>query len=195
MAEQLITPGTKLQVAFDVPMGQKTDFNMLATYKENLDDAYFLMSAPMLAGYPESVEKKGIRTYWKMRKVAEQRTFVKRRDERFKVAMRLTYQRDNAPTTEPEDAMTIDVSAGGLAVYLNDYPDVGEALSVQMPTIRLQGERHELPEQLGIVCWVRRAPKGSLYRNVCGLQFRYADDMERELVKEYVGYIRTKYKI
>jgi len=52
-----------------------------------------------------------------------------------------------------------------------------------------------LPEQLGIVCWVRRAPKGSLYRNVCGLQFRYADDMERELVKEYVGYIRAKYKI
>lgn len=195
MAEQQITPGTKLQVAFDVPMGQKTDFNMLATYKENLDDAYFLMSAPMLAGYPESVEKKGIRTYWKMRKVAEQRTFVKRRDERFKVVMRLTYQRDNAPTPEPEDAMTIDVSAGGLAIYLNDFPDVGEALAVQMPSIRLQGERHELPEQLGIVCWVRRAPKGSLYRNVCGLQFRYADDMERELVKEYVGYIRTKYKI
>ena len=48
---------------------------------------------------------------------------------------------------------------------------------------------------LGIVCWVRRAPKGSLYRNVCGLQFRYADDMERELVKEYVGYIRAKYKL
>lgn len=167
MAEQQITPGTKLQVAFDVPMGQKTDFNMLATYKENLDEAYFLMSAPMLAGkplimdenqklllqykvgeetfvlagYPEAVEKKGIRTYWKMRKVAEQRTFVKRRDERFKVAMRLNYQRDNAPTHEPEDAMTIDVSAGGLAIYLNDYPDVGEALAVQMPTIRLQGER------------------------------------------------------
>ena len=159
MAEQQITPGTKLQVAFDVPMGQKTDFNMLATYKENLDEAYFLMSSPLLAGkplimdenqklllqykvgeetfvlagYPEAVEKKGIRTYWKMRKVAEQRSFVKRRDERFKVAMRLTYQRDNAAASEPEDAMTIDVSAGGLAIYLNDYPDVGEALAVQMP--------------------------------------------------------------
>ena len=130
-----------------------------------------------------------------MRKVAEQRTFIKRRDERFKVAMRLTYQRDNAAAPEPEDAMTIDVSAGGLAIYLNDYPDVGEALAVQMPVIRLRGERHELPEQLGIVCWVRCAPKGSLYRNVCGLQFRYADDMERELVKEYVGYIRAKYKL
>ena len=52
MAEQQITPGTKLQVAFDVPMGQKTDFNMLSTFKENLDEAYFLMSAPMLAGKP-----------------------------------------------------------------------------------------------------------------------------------------------
>lgn len=171
MAEQQITPGTKLQVAFDVPMGQKTDFNMLATYKDDLDEAYFLMSAPMLAGkpllmdenqklllqykvgeetfvlagYPEAVEKKGIRTYWKMRKVAEQRTFVKRRDERFKVAMRLTYQRDNAPTSEPEDAMTIDVSAGGLAIYLNDYPDVGEALAVQMPTIRLQESATSCP--------------------------------------------------
>ena len=221
MAELQIKPGTKLQMAFDVPMGQKTDFNMMATFKEAIDDAYFLVSVPMLAGkplllhenqkflmqysvgdntfmiagYPEAVEKVGIRTFWKMRQVAEQRTFFKRRDERFKVSMRLEYQRDNVDNPETEDAMTIDVSAGGVAIYLNDYPDVGEALQVQMPTIRLQGERHELPVQLGIVCWVRQAPKGSLYRNVCGLQFRYADDIERETVKEYMQYVRAKYKM
>lgn len=221
MAELQIKPGTKLQMAFDVPMGQKTDFNMMATFKEAIDDAYFLVSVPMLAGkpllldenqkflmqysvgdntfmiagYPEAVEKVGIRTFWKMRQVAEQRTFFKRRDERFKVSMRLEYQRDNVDNPETEDAMTIDVSAGGVAIYLNDYPDVGEALQVQMPTICLQGERHELPVQLGIVCWVRQAPKGSLYRNVCGLQFRYADDVERETVKEYMEYVRAKYKM
>lgn len=221
MAELQIKPGTKLQMAFDVPMGQKTDFNMMATFKEAIDDAYFLVSVPMLAGkpllldenqkflmqysvgdntfmiagYPEAVEKVGIRTFWKMRQVAEQRTFFKRRDERFKVSMRLEYQRDKVDNPETEDAMTIDVSAGGVAIYLNDYPDVGEALQVQMPTIRLRGERHELPVQLGIVCWVRQAPKGSLYRNVCGLQFRYADDIERETVKEYMEYVRAKYKM
>lgn len=221
MAELQIKPGTKLQMAFDVPMGQKTDFNMMATFKEAINDAYFLVSVPMLAGkpllldenqkflmqysvgdntfmiagYPEAVEKVGIRTFWKMRQVAEQRTFFKRRDERFKVSMRLECQRDNVDNPETEDAMTIDVSAGGVAIYLNDYPDVGEALQVQMPTIRLQGERHELPVQLGIVCWVRQAPKGSLYRNVCGLQFRYADDIERETVKEYMEYVRAKYKM
>ena len=221
MAELSIKPGTKLQLAFDVPMGQKVDFNMMSTYKGAVDEAYFLISVPMLEGkplildenqkfhlqyhvgdsafmlaaYPESVQKEGIRTLWKMRQVAEQRMLFKRRDERFKVSLRVDYQRDASPTDEVEDGMTVDVSAGGLAMYLNEFPDVGEALQVQLPPLRVRGEKHELPEQLGIVCWVRQAPKGSLYRNVCGLQFRYADDLERETVKEYMEYVRVKYKI
>ena len=195
MAELQVKPGTKLQIAFDAPVGQQVNFNMMATFREAIDDAYFLISVPalagkplivdenqkflmqyqvgdqrfMIAGYPEAVVKQGIRTFWKMRQVAEQRVFFKRKDERFKVAMRVEYQRD--------------------------FPDVGEALQVRMPAIRLQGERHEIAEQLGIVCWLRPAPKGSLYRNVCGLQFRYANDLEREAFKEYISYVRTKYKL
>ena len=221
MAELQIKPGTKLKVAFDTAVGQKTEFNMMATFKGVIDEAYFLISAPMLAGkplildenqkfllqytlgentfmlagYPESVEKAGIRTYWKMRQVAEHRTFFKRRDERFKVSMRLRYLRDEASEDEWKEAMTIDVSAGGLAMYLNDYPDVGEALQVQMPVVRVDGERCELPVQLGIVCWMRQAPKGSLYCNVCGVQFRYSDELEREAMKEYMEHVRAKYKI
>ena len=221
MAELQVKPGTKLQIAFDAPVGQQVNFNMMATFREAIDDAYFLISVPalagkplildenqkflmqyqvgdqrfMIAGYPEAVVKQGIRTFWKMRQVAEQRVFFKRKDERFKVAMRVEYQRDQAETDAYADAMTIDVSAGGVAIYLNDFPDVGEALHVRMPAIRLQGERHEIAEQLGIVCWLRPAPKGSLYRNVCGLQFRYANDLEREAFKEYISYVRTKYKL
>ena len=175
----------------------------MATFKETIDDAYFLVSVPMLAGkpllldenqkflmqysvgdntfmiagYPEAVEKVGIRTFWKMRQVAEQRTFFKRRDERFKVSMHLEYQRDNVDNPETEDAMTIDVSAGGVAIYLNDYPDVGEALQVQMPTIRLQGERHELPVQLGIVCWVRRRHRARNGERVHGIRPREVQDV------------------
>lgn len=130
MAELQIKPGTKLKVAFDTAVGQKTEFNMMATFKGVIDEAYFLISAPMLAGkplildenqkfllqytlgentfmlagYPESVEKAGIRTYWKMRQVAEHRTFFKRRDERFKVSMRLRYLRDEASEDEWKEA-------------------------------------------------------------------------------------------
>ena len=129
MAELQIKPGTKLKAAFDTAVGQQTDFNMMATFKGAIDEAYFLISAPtlagkplildenqkllfqyteggntfMLAGYPESVEKVGIRTLWKMRQVAEHRTFFKRRDERFKVSMRLRYLRDEAPDDRLEE--------------------------------------------------------------------------------------------
>ena len=109
--------------------------------------------------------------------------------------MRLRYLRDEAPEDDWKEAMTIDVSAGGLAMYLNDYPDVGEALQVQLPVVRVDGDRCELPVQLGIVCWMRQAPKGSLYRNVCGVQFRYSDELEREAMKEYMEHVRAKYKI
>ena len=105
------------------------------------------------------------------------------------------YLRDEAPEDQQEEAMTIDVSAGGLAMYLNDYPDVGEALQVKLPAVRVDGQRYELPVQLGIVCWLRQAPKGSLFRNACGIQFRYADELEREAMKEYMEHVRAKYKI
>lgn len=221
MAELHIKPGSKMRVAFDAPVGSKTEFNMLATFKRAIDEACFFVSAPMLDGhaltldenqkfllqygegentfviaaYPECVEKVGIRTFWKMRKVAEQRVFTKRRDERFKVAMHVSYQRDTVFGNHKADATTIDVSAGGLALYVDDYLEVGEALRVSMLPIQLGSEMHELPAELGIVCWLRPAPKGSLYRNVCGLQFRYADELEREQMKEFVGFVREKYKI
>ena len=222
MAELQIQPGTKLQVAFDAPMGTQPDFNMLATFKKAIDEAFFLMSAPMLNGkplpldisqkfhlrytvgtdmlmiaaYPEAVEKAGIRTFWKMRKVAEERVFLQRRDERFKISMHLTYMRDLANgSTETEEAMTADVSAGGMALFLNDYPDVGEALQVNLPPIALDGQTHEIASQLGIVCWVRQAPKGSVYRNVCGLQLRFGDDLEREALGTYINHLRAKFKL
>ncbi len=222
MAELQIKPGTKLQVAFDAPVGEQTDFNMMATFKKAIDDAYFLMTVPapdgkpleldisqkfhlrytvgadpfVIAAYPEGVEKAGIRTFWKMRKVAEERVFLKRRDERFKISMRLTYTRDLASgATETEEAMTADVSAGGMALYLNDYPDVGEALQVTLPPVTLDGQTYEAASQLGIVCWVRQAPKGSLYRNICGIQLRFADDLEREAFSQFIEHMRTKYKL
>ncbi len=222
MADLQIQPGTKLQMAFDAPVGEHTNFNMMVTFKKAIDDAFFYVSAPVLEGkplqvdiaqkfhlrytvgaeefiiaaFPEAEEKAGIRTLWKMRKVAEERMFLQRQDERFKIAMHLTYTRDLASgKTDTEEAMTADVSAGGMALLMNDYPDVGEALQVSLPPVTVEGVTHQLPDQLGIACWVRQAPKGSVYRHVCGVQFRFADDLEREAMCEYLHYLRTKYKL
>ena len=91
--------------------------------------------------------------------------------------------------------MTIDVSAGGLAIYLNDYPRRGRGPGRANAHDSSAGRAARAARAAGHRVLGAPRAKGSLYRNVCGLQFRYADDMERELVKEYVGYIRTKYKI
>ena len=40
--------GTKMQLAFDVPVGQEPQFNMLCTFNKALDESAFLVSAPMV---------------------------------------------------------------------------------------------------------------------------------------------------
>lgn len=112
--------GTKMQLAFDVPVGQEPQFNMLCTFNKALDESAFLVSAPMvdgkrlvpdesqkllfkytegeesniLAGYVDDVVKEGIRHYLKVRRVAEQRQFIKRMDVRMKVELPITYMQD-----------------------------------------------------------------------------------------------------
>ena len=94
-----IRSGTKLTMAFDVPMGQEPDFSFVCTFAKALDESAFLISIPMqdgkplpldenrkllirygkgenamiLAGYADDIVKEGLRRYWKIRRVTEQR--------------------------------------------------------------------------------------------------------------------------
>ena len=45
-----VNPGTKLRVAFDVPIGQEPKFNMICTFNKSLDESAFLVSIPMVDG-------------------------------------------------------------------------------------------------------------------------------------------------
>ena len=52
--------GTKMQLAFDVPVGQEPQFNMLCTFNKALDESAFLVSAPMVDGkrlVPDETQK------------------------------------------------------------------------------------------------------------------------------------------
>lgn len=212
-------------MAFDVPVGEEPDFNLVCTFSKELDESAFLISIPMkdgkslsldenqkllirygrgeevmiLAGYADDVIKEGLRRYWKIRRVTEQRQFFKRKDERLKVALGIKYVQDTWPVNydgiiEPEEGMSLDISAGGLALYLNRHFEVGEICEVTLPNIgtAAEGQGKEL---VSVVCWNREAPKGSIYRNICGLQFRYGDETEREQVQTYLAYLKKKYKL
>ena len=223
--ELKIRSGTKLKMALDVPVGKEPDFNLVCTFFKSLDESAFLISIPLkagkalpldetqkllirygegadamiLAGYADDVVKEGLRRYWKIRRVTEQRQFFKRADERLKVAIGIEYMQDTwSPNfegvIEKEEGMSLDISAGGLALYMNRIFNIGEFCEVTLPNIGTAKEGRGC-ELVAAVCWMREAPKGSIYRNICGLQFRYGDEAEREYVKNYVAYLKKKYKL
>lgn len=228
MAGELkIKSGTKLRLAMDVAIGEEPRFNMVCTFAKSLDESAFLISIPMrdgkpmpldetqkllirygaagsddmiVAGYADDIVKEGIRRYWKIRRVSEQRQFFKRADERLKVALPIlyrqeTWQPNDDGVIEREDGMSLDISAGGLALYMNSRFEVGEVCELTLPNVGTAKDGHKIEDIVSAVCWVREAPKGSVYRFICGFQFRFSDGMDRSRVQAYVAHVKKKYKL
>ena len=154
----------------------------------------------IVAGYADDVVKEGIRRCWKIRRVSEQRQFFRRTDERLKVTIPIRYTQATWRPNEdgiipPEEGMTLDIFAGGLASYLNRNLAVGEVCDITLPSIGTTKEGHEISGAVAVVCWTREAPKGSPFRRVAGFQFRFADSVERQQMQDYVTNIKKRYKL
>ena len=222
----LLKKGTKIQLAFDVPVGHEPQFNMLCTFNKALDESAFLVSTPMVdgkklvpdesqkllfkytegdesnivAGFVDDTVKEGILSYLKIRRVAEQRHFVKRVDIRMKVELPVQYMQDtwelnSNGEVEWEKGETMDISNNGLAVYMNRWFDVGETCIFKLPRMGSVSEGRPEQEVVGVICWMREMPKGSLFRFVTGIQLRFADNDERQDMQEYVAYVKKRYKL
>lgn len=227
MAEAInLRRGTRLQLGFDAGFGKGVEFSMFCTFGKEINEAAVLVSVPMkdgkpleldenrkilfkyeeggetksFAGYADSEVKEGIRNYWKIRRVSDQRRFYQRADERIKAALKVEYRQN---TWEPDadgrircrKGMSLDISAGGIALYMDRHFDVGEFCEVNLPRVGTDPEGEAIDEAVGVVCWNREAPKGSPYRNICGIQFKYSDGSEKERMQEYVEYIKKKFKL
>lgn len=222
-----IKSGTKLKVALDAAVGQNPDFNMVCTFAKALDESAFLVSIPMrdgkavsidenqkllirysgendngmiLAGYVDDVVKEGIRRYWKVRRVSEQRQFFQRANERLKVAVPIKYMQEtwnpnDEGIIEKESGMSLDISAGGMALYMNRRFEIGEVCELSLPNIGTSQEGRGIEGVVSIVCWVREAPKGSAYRFISGFQFRFGDELEKEQMQLYTANIKKIYKL
>lgn len=221
-----IRSGTRLQIALDEGIGETPQFNMVCTFARALDESAFLVSIPMksgkplqldvnqkilfayelgnekaiMAGYADDVIKEGIRSYWKIRRVTEQRQFIKRADERYKIALPLSYMQETWTPNEDgiipqEEAMSLDISAGGIALFLNRKFEVGEACEITLPRLGTTEEGRKLEGLVGVVYWLREAPRGSKFRNICGMQFRFSDEVDRARLQEYLAYMKKKYKL
>lgn len=227
MAEKLkIKAGSKLQLAFDVPIGKEPVFNMVCTFYRALDDSAFLISIPtsdgkplmldetqkflirsgigsnetIVAGYADDVIQDGIRRYWKIRRVTQQRQFFQRADERLKIALHITYMQDTWPVNSDgvvvsQEGLTLDISNGGVAFYLNRRFEVGEVCQITLPRVGVSQDGKAVENVIGVVCWQREAPKGSPFRLVCGLQLRFVNTAEKEIYTRYVENVKKKFAL
>ena len=221
-----IKHGTKLYLAFDVPAGQEPKFNMISTFNKSVDDSAFLTSVPMvggkplkqdenqkllfrygdgdtaqvIAGYVDDEVKEGIRRYWKVRRVTEDRHFVKRADIRMKVEIPVKFMQDTWALKldgeiDKETGTTMDISNNGLAVYLNHWFEVGETCIFTLPRMGTASDGQDEIEVVGVVCWMREVPKGGAYRFAAGIQLKFADIEERRKMQDYVAYVKKRYKL
>ena len=221
-----IKRGAKMQLAKDAAVGQEPVFNMLSTFNKELDESAFLVSIPMLdgkplqadesqkflfryeegeetriiAGYVDDVIKEGIRRYWKIRRVTENRQFVKRIDVRMKVELPVKFMQDtwelnSQGEIEQESGETMDISNNGLAVYMNRWFEVGESCIFTLPRLGTATEGMPSTEVVGVICWMREMPKGGPFRFVAGVQLRFADTEERRSMQDYVAYVKKRYKL
>lgn len=220
-----VKSGTKLKVAYDMGAGKSPEFNLVCTFIKSLDESAFYISVPMkagkslvfdenqklliligagsaasiVAGYPDDEVKEGIHRYWKIRRVSEQRQFIERADERYKVALKVLYTSEMWPIKQGKrdyrDAMSLDISAGGAAIFLNFRFEVGEVCELTLPTVGYTDEGYKIEHVVSAVCWYREAPKGSAFKYLCGVQFRFANSAERERMKAYILNLKKKYKL
>lgn len=221
-----IKRGTKMQLAKDAAVGQEPVFNMLSTFNKELDESAFLVSIPMLdgkplqadesqkflfryeegeetriiAGYVDDVIKEGIRRYWKIRRVTENRQFVKRIDVCMKVELPVKFMQDtwelnSQGEIEQESGETMDISNNGLAVYMNRWFEVGETCIFTLPRLGNASEGMPSREVVGVICWEREMPKGGPFRFVTSIQLRFANTDEKVKMQEYVAYVKKRYKL
>ena len=221
-----IKPATKLRLALDVPAGKQPVFNMISTFNKALDESAFLVSIPLvdgkayipdenqkilfqygageetqiLAGYVDDVVKEGIRRYWKVRRVMENRQFIKRVDVRMKVALPVKYMQDtwalnSEGEIDKEQGETMDISNNGLAVYMNHWFEVGESCIFTLPRLGTASDGQPEHEVVGAICWMRELPKGGPFRFLAGTQLRFSNLDERRQMQEYVAYVKDRYKL
>lgn len=153
-----------------------------------------------MAAYLDDTVKKGVRRFWKLRVTEAPRHMIVRRDERIKISIRCEYCQDSWSHDEngnidKSEALTIDISNNGAALYLDHRFRVGEIIMLSLPRVGTADDGLPIEDLVGVVCWMREAPKGSYFRNICGIQYRFGDDLERDSMHRYCSYVKRRYRV
>lgn len=215
-----ISKGDKIKFAF-FKENEKPSFSHISTFYKKIDETAILISAPykngeileadentkilfvhsgvggemFFSGYCDDIVKEGIRTYWKIRIVEDDRKFYQRTDERYKVILPIKYtnplwELDEFGEPEIREGDSSDISAGGVALKNNDNFKIGEIIELDLPSFsNIEG----IKKISAVVCWQRELQK-EYYKIITGLQFNVTKS-EKDAIKLYIESVKRRFKL
>ena len=216
MAKINLKSGTKLDVTFTDDSGAVIEVK--STFEKNEDEVTILISRPLHQGKPVSVDentrlileggqqivvslegyvegevRRGPRTYWRVRTVNNRSVVNQRADARIKAELALRVQKtywnqEGIDSIETLDCLSLDISNGGIAFYLNAPVSAGEILELELPK---QG-RFSPVSLRGEACWMREADQASAYRYITGVRFLTDNARDRDRITRYVAALAKK---
>lgn len=216
MANNTLKAGIKLDVTYIDASGKR--ITLKSAFEKNVDSVCILITRPLMMGKPAEIDsatrltlsggqglivnmegyvdatmKIGPRSYWKFHKVTQTEHSDQRLHERYKAELPVEVQKtywnaDQTSSIEAFPGLTLDISTGGVAIYLNAAAAGGEILELVLPK---QKRLRELSLR-GEVCWMREAEKASAYRYILGVRFILDDKNEQDRLTRYVAAVAAK---
>ncbi|MDL2273824.1 flagellar brake protein [Oscillospiraceae bacterium OttesenSCG-928-G22] len=207
-----IKPGTHLRMKLDSTLEVQPNFELSSTFEVADGDLEFSIGAPMHRGayYPINVGelvyfsyyddlarydfqgvileryRDGELAFLRARQTTEIIRTQRREDYRLDVSFRgtLEYEEFNGVEYETKKIayMTLDLSGGGAAVFLNTYFGLGKKVFLTLPIGELGGPLRLECE----VRWMRQNVKGAIYKYIVGLKFLFKFARDKQSIIRYI---------
>lgn len=212
MPKLKIASGTKIDLQL-IRDKEKKPLILKSTFEKNVDDVSFLISAPLhkgsymvfeqfdklsikyhqgqtkriLFGYIEEYVQIGVRNYWQVHIVSEEREFVRRAHERIRASIRVSYTKYAAENNPKKQdimyALSHDISAGGISLRINNCLEPEEILEVTLPPL---GKIKSFSQKCE-VRWIMATDNNKAFSYASGFRFIFKNNAEKENMKAYVS--------
>ena len=212
MPKLRIASGTKLDLQL-IGLEHGKKLYLKSTFEKNVDEDCFLISAPIhkeeyvifeplaklviryvqgniiriLTGCVDEHIKIGVRNYWKIHMLSEERQFVKRSHERTNISLRISFNKANILSNDPYKkekmyAIGKDISYGGIALKINDLLETNDVIEINLPLVGRMKITQKAQTR-----WITATEKDKSFSYLAGFRFVFTTAEEKENMKAYVG--------
>lgn len=207
MAKSAIKARTNFNIRLESKINDSS-YVLKAEYYKRIDDEKFLITVPAQDGKPQTIQesdklymnyniggeinelegyadgyvKKGSKIYLKVRKTMGETKFDQRVSIRIKVAIKAKWDKlDKSGKNGDSSGTTMDISGGGVSMYMDTRLNSGEKVELHFPKIK--GSKEFTVK--GEVCWITSTKDSDKQKFLAGFRF-LPENNQVQQIADYV---------